>query len=386
MQGNKKTFVSEWSSRFHPGVIPGNRIRVLKNGSEAFPRMFEAIEGATRTINLEFYKIMADRIGWEFARRLVQKQEEGCAVRIIYDAIGCIDTEQRYFDYLRDGGVKILEFHPLLPFTSRHWGWWQRDHRKLLVVDGRIGFVGGINLTDEYAGVESGGLGWRDTDIMIEGPAVRELQKLFVSTWAHETGEQLAGEAFFPPLKEVGEVSIRVLGSRERRNRRTIRKAYLQGIKNSKKKVYIANAYFVPDRGILRALKNARKRGVDVRLLLPDKSDVPAVKYASNALYSRLLRWGVKIYEWQGTVLHAKTAVIDGIWSTIGSYNIDRRSFTHNLEVNIAIYDAKVGEEMECMFLEDIKNSKEINPQDWKRRPLKQKVLERIFYSLRYWL
>jgi len=171
-----------WLYNFLKTAIPGNKVKILKNGSEAFPVMLEAIDKATETINLEFYKIESDRTGWEFARRLANKQEEGCTVRIIYDSIGCIDTEKRYFDYLRDAGIKLLEYHPVFPFTGKHWGWWQRDHRKLLIVDGRIGFVGGINLTDEYAGKESGGYGWRDTDIIIEGPAVKELQKLFLST------------------------------------------------------------------------------------------------------------------------------------------------------------------------------------------------------------
>jgi cardiolipin synthase len=376
----------KWIDRFLRDAIPGNSVRILKNGSEAFPVMFEAIEKATETINLEFYKIVGDKTGWEFAQLLVRKQEEGCAVRIIYDSIGCIDTEERYFEYLRTGGVRLLEFHPVFPFSGKHWGWWQRDHRKILIVDGKIGFLGGINLTDEYAGTESGGSGWRDTDIMIEGPAVKELQKLFLSTWNQETGELLGGEGFFPHLKSKGNVALTIIGSKERKNRRAIRRAYIQAIKNAEKNIYIANAYFVPDMGIIRALKNARKRGVEVILVLPRKSDVVPVKYASNSLYSRFLRWGVKIYEWQGTVLHAKTAVVDGLWSTIGSFNIDRRSITHNLEVNVAILDMGVGEKMQEMFFEDLKNCKEVLLEDWKKRPLKQKILEKLFYLIRYWL
>jgi len=181
-------------------------------------------------------------------------------------------------------------------------------------------------------------------------------------------------------------VAVKILGSKERHNRRSIRKAYLQAIKNSEQRIYIANAYFVPDMGIMRALKNARKRGVEIVLMLPQKSDVIAVKYASNSLYSRFLRWGIKIYEWQGTVLHAKTAVMDGVWSTIGSYNIDRRSFTHNLEINVAVYDNNFGQEMEKMFQEDLKNCIEVKLEEWRKRPLKQKIMEKIFYLVRHWL
>lgn len=376
----------KWINEFLKNAVPGNKVTILKNGSEAFPRMFEAIESARETINLEFYKIDSDKTGWEFARALVRKQEEGCDVRVIYDSIGCIDTEARYFEYLRDGGVKILEYHPVFPFSGKHWGWWQRDHRKILIIDGKIGFAGGINLTDEYAGIETGGRGWRDTDIMIEGPAVRELQKIFLSTWNLETGESAGGEKFFPPLGPAGDVSVRIIGTRERKNRRAIRRAYIQAIKNAERNIYIANAYFVPDRGIMRALKNARKRGVEIFLILPHKSDVLPVKYASNSLYSKFLRWGIRIFEWQGTVLHAKTAVVDGLWSTIGSFNIDRRSITHNLELNVAIMDEQFGKEMQKMFLEDIKNCKEINKEEWKKRPLKQKLLEKFFYLIRHWL
>lgn len=376
----------KWINKFLHEAIHGNRVRILKNGSEAFPVMSDAIENAVETINLEFYKIVSDKTGWEFARRLVKKQEDGCTVRIIYDAIGCIDTEERYFEYLRTGGIQLLEFHPVFPWTGRHWGWWHRDHRKILIVDGKIGFVGGINLTDEYAGTDSGGSGWRDTDIMIEGPAVKELQKLFLSTWNQNAGELLGGENFFYHLKSDGDVALKIIGSKERKNRRAIRKAYIQAIKNAEKYIYIANAYFVPDMGIMRALKNARSRGVEIILILPKKSDVIPVKYASNSLYSKLLRWGIKIYEWQGTVLHAKTAVIDGLWSTVGSFNIDRRSFTHNLEVNVAILDEGFGKQMQNMFFEDLKNCKEVLYEKWKKRPAKQKILEKLFYLIRHWL
>ncbi len=378
--------LQRWINNFLQEAVHGNKVRILKNGSDAFPIMFEAIENAVDTINLEFYKILSDKTGWEFARRLVRKQEEGCAVRIIYDSIGCIDTEARYFEYLRTGGVKLLEFHPVFPFSGKHWGWWQRDHRKILIVDGKVGFLGGINLTDEYAGIESGGSGWRDTDIMIEGPAVRDLQKLFLSTWNQETGEVLGGERFFKRIESKGNTSLKIIGSKERKNRRAIRKAYLQAIKNAERSILISNAYFVPDRGIMRALKNARKRGVKIYLMLPHKSDVIPVKYASNSLYSKFLRWGIRIYEWQGTVLHAKTAVVDGLWSTIGSFNIDRRSITHNLEVNVEILNAEFGKQMEEMFFEDLKNCKEISYEEWKARPIKQKIFEKLFYLIRHWL
>jgi len=294
----------KWIRRFLKKAVHYNKVNILRNGTEAFPVMLKSIEDANETINLEFYKIQNDKTGWEFARALAKKQEEGCSVRVIYDSMGCIDAGNELFDYLKLNGVRTLEYHPVLPFSSKHWGWWKRNHRKMLIVDGKIAFVGGINLTDEYSGVIGEAQGWRDTDIVIIGPAVRDLQKLFLSTWNTEGTEPSDGKRFFPVIEPAGEIPVRILGSRRRKNRRIIRRAYLNAINNSRNIIFIANAYFVPDRGILRALKNAKKRGVDIRLILPAKTDIPPVRYASCALYSRFLRWGVRIFEWQGSVLH----------------------------------------------------------------------------------
>lgn len=375
-----------WTNTFLEKAVSGNSVRILKDGTAAFSAMYEALERAQESINLEFYKIASDNTGWEFAHRLAEKSRQGCTVCMIYDAIGSLETGDGFFDYLREHRVRLLEFNPYAPFLTKHWGWFHRDHRKMLIVDGRLGFVGGINLTDEYTDAYGNTAAWRDTDIAIEGPAVRELQKLFLSTWFSKGGEPMDTSGFFPQTEPRGTVALKILGSKERKNRRIIRRDYINAIKHSREYVSIENAYFVPDRGIQRVLKNALKRGVKVCFILPAKSDIAAVQYASRKLYRRFLKWGARIFLWQGTVLHAKTAVIDDVWSTVGSFNIDRISLLHNLEVNVAVMNEDFGKEMKALFDNDRKNCKELDYNAWKNRKFTEKLLEKIFYLLRYWL
>ncbi|MCL4468795.1 MAG: phospholipase D-like domain-containing protein [Deltaproteobacteria bacterium] len=358
----------------------------MKDGTAAFTAMFEAIEHAQESINVEFYKIASDNTGWEFAHRLAEKSRQGCTVCMIYDAIGSLETGDGFFDYLRENRVKLLEFNPYTPFLKKHWGWFHRDHRKMLIVDGRTGFIGGINLTDEYTDSYGNAVSWRDTDIAVEGPAVRELQRLFLSTWFSKGGETIDTRSFFPQIETRGAMALKILGSKERKNRRIIRRDYINSIKHSREYISIENAYFVPDRGIQRVLKNALKRGVSVCLILPAKSDIAAVQYASRKLYRRFLKWGARIFLWQGTVLHAKTAVIDDIWSTVGSFNIDRISLLHNLEVNVAVMHEGFSKGMKALIDYDLKNCKELDYNEWKNRKFTEKLLEKMFFLIRYWL
>jgi cardiolipin synthase len=368
-------------------LLPGNRVTLLKNGAEAFPEMLAAIDAAEDHINLETYIVRSDRTGWRFAESLAAKASSGVRVNVIYDAIGALGCSTRFFHYLQEKGVYLLEYHPIAPWRIR-WGWNRRNHRKILVVDGRVGFTGGLNLSDEYADTDDGGGGWRDTHIKIEGPAVQGLQEIFLETWTRQRGHRLSRKQnYYPHPQPAGEALVSVVGNRELRKRRKIRKAYLHALKRANRSILITNAYFVPGRRILRALKKAvKKRGVRVSLILSARSDIPAVRYAGRALYKRLLRWGVRIYEWQERVLHAKTAVVDGIWSTVGTYNIDHRSFLHNLEVNANIMGESFGRKMETMFLDDLKDCREVLRGEWNRRPFVTKVLEWFFYLFRWWL
>jgi len=362
-------------------IINGNRVTLLKDGREAFPSMISAIEGASSTINLETYMLRSDRTGWRFGEILAEKSSEGVEVNIIYDSLGSLDCGEDFLQFLQSRGINILEYNPIAPW-KKGWRWLRRNHRKILVVDGRVGFTGGINIADDYSDPSEGGKGWRDTHIKIEGPVVRELQRLFLSTWKKSAGER----KYFPYLEESGDTPVQIVGSREIRNRKAIKKAYINAIKNAKQSIYLTNAYFIPDRGILRAIWNACKRGVEIVLILPGISDVKVVQYASRSLYSRLLSQGVKIYEREGKVLHSKTAVIDGEWSTIGSYNMDHRSYLYDLEVNAIIYGREFGEKVKTVFMDDLKDCRKIELDKWKERQLKEKLIEKFCFRFRHWM
>ncbi|MBI3548369.1 MAG: cardiolipin synthase ClsB [Elusimicrobia bacterium] len=361
----------------------GNALTILSNGKEAYPAMLEAISEAKSTIHLESYIIRSDRTGWKFAWALAERARAAVQVRVIYDSVGCLDIAPSYLQFLRNNGVNLLEYRPVAPWRRR-WGWSRRDHRKMLVVDGRVGFAGGINIADEFVDPADGGGGWRDTDVRIEGATAHELDRLFRATWFRETGHRFPLEG--PPDPSTGPSLVHVAANQEFLYRYRIRQAFLHALKRARERVSIMSAYFIPDRGIRRALFRACARGVKVRVLLPGISDVPAVNYASHYGFSDLLKGGVRIYQWQGPVLHAKTVVIDGLWSAVGSYNMDHRSLLHNLEVNLHILDRDFGRLMEESFERDIAASREITLAEWHRRHWQEKMLERLFYAVRYWL
>jgi cardiolipin synthase len=361
----------------------GNRLVLLRDGREAYPAMLSAIAEAKQTVHLETYVLHDDKAGWAFAELLAQKARQAVQVRVIFDSIGSLDLSAEYVQYLRNHGAAVLEYHPVAPWRQR-WSWGRRDHRKILVVDNRIGFTGGLNIANEYADPAQGGGGWRDTHVRIEGPAARELDQLFRTTWYKETGRwfDLAGrsESF------AGASWVRVAANQEFLNRHYIRQAYLHALWHSVERVSIANAYFLPDRRIRRAFYAASRRGVQVRVLVPKISDVPLADYASRRRFEELLKNGVRLFEWPGPVLHAKTVVVDSVWSAVGSYNMDNRSWLHDLEVNLHILDRDFGRRMEETFEQDLVSSKEIRLDRWIRRPWQEKVLEHMASLFKYWL
>lgn len=372
--------------------VGGSAVRYLRDGAQAFPAMLEAIAGAREQVLLEMYWFGSDRTGRQFAEALADRARAGVEVAVLYDAVGSIDASESMFDELAAAGVRVHQFNPVAPWRRRFRldRLMVRDHRKILVVDGVIGFTGGINLGDPWAPEAEGGGGWRDDAICIEGSVVETMRILFERTWIGQGHPELRR-----PLREA-EISgpsarIRVLGEavpprglvRGHRLRRHIRSAYLSHIYQSRKRVWIANSYFVPDPVVLRALRRAGKRGVDVRILVPGTSDIPATKWAGRATYSRLLRSGVRIFEWGGNILHAKTAVVDGHWTTIGSYNLDYRSLRYNLEVNVAVEDEAFGHHVEQSLEQDQRASLEIERAAWATRPLGNRFLERLCYYFR---
>ncbi len=367
------------------GFSGGNKVTLINNGDLFFDELFAAIDSATLSIDLETYIFNSDNIGWKVARKLAAKAKKGVDVNIIYDAVGCINTSGELFEYLRKNKVELIEFHPIIPWR-KYFNLYLRDHRKLMVVDGNVAFVGGMNIGNEYAGEKYGGENWRDTHLKIEGPAVRDLEYFFLENWHRQGGALVDIAKYFPVINHKGDTIVLVLSSYSRKNVKPIYQTYLAAIANAQKYIYIANAYFVPDSKISRALIRVAKRGIDVRILLPSVSDIPFVQYASRYFYKRFLKNHIRIYEYIPTVLHAKTAVIDDIWSTVGSTNLDRRSFNANLEVNAIILDQNFGNKMKKQFLKDIQQSKEIVFEQYQRRSSTQLMKEWFCYRFRYLL
>lgn len=359
-------------------VIPGNRVTLLVDGAQAYPAMLDAIAGARRRIIMSSYIFGNDAAGARFRDALAERAGAGVDVRLIVDGVGSLTTDDTFLGALLSAGGRVIHYHPPAPWRPR-WGFWQRDHRKLLVIDDVIGFVGGINIGLDYAPASWGGAAWHDVHARVDGPAAVALAAMIDRTWRWNTGEATV------PLghpEAQGEVGVQVLESRFR-HRFTIQRAHLHAIKRARRSIRITNAYFVPTAAVQRALRRAARRGVKVELLLAGRSDVKAVQYASRALYRRLMEAGIVIYEWTAAVLHAKCAVIDGCWCSIGSYNFNRRSLVHDLEANMACVDPMLGVQLDAQFEVDLALARHIDPETWHRRPALEKLLEQVCYALR---
>lgn len=378
-------------------LVLGNKLVLLQDGPATYQAMFAAIRKAKDHINLETYIIEDDEIGRQFADLLLKKQAKGVQVNLIYDSVGSRSTPKEFFKRLADGGIQVLEFNPINPLAGNKKEWLlnNRDHRKLLVVDGRIAFLGGINISESYSSnpstpsakkKEGIATGWRDTHLQIEGPVVAEFQKLFLDTWAKQKGQPLAQKNYFPKLRAQGDGIVRAIGSAAADSQSVIYLTLLSAIANAQQRVYLTNAYFVPDPQLLKSLIDAAQRGVDVRLILPSYSDSWTVFHAGRSHYAKLLRAGVKIYERRGTVMHSKTASIDGVWSTVGSTNLDWRSFLHNDELNAIILGHDFARQMDVMFAKDLSESDAIDLDHWNRRSLILRLKEGLARLVEYWL
>jgi cardiolipin synthase A/B len=384
-------------------LVLGNKLTLLQNGPETYESMFAAIRSAEDHINLETYIFSDDDVGRQFAELLLERQAAGIQVNIIYDSVGGMTTPEAFFERLRAGGIHVLEFNPVNPLTKNRKTWLlnNRDHRKQLIVDGRIAFVGGINISETYASAPltrrarkerkrmaaaAGHGGWRDTHIRLEGPVVAQFQQLFLETWAQQAGKPLRAAKHFPELTAQGDEVVRAIGSSPDDAYSLIYLTLLSAINNAEMEVHLTIAYFAPDPQLLDALTSAAKRGVDVKLILPGKTDSWAIFHLGRSYYTKLLRSGVRIYERSGAVMHAKSACIDGVWSTIGSTNLDWRSFLHNTEVNAVILGVNFAGEMGAMFAEDLAESEEILLEQWRHRSWLLKVQERFARLGAYWL
>jgi cardiolipin synthase len=383
-------------------LVAGNQVTLLKNGAATYAAMFKAIRAAQHNINFNIYIFSNDKTGQKFADLLIQKQEQGVQVNLMYDSVGCLDTPRAFFERMKRAGINVLEFNPVNPAYARgDWAVNQRDHRKVLIVDGKTVFVGGVNVSGVYASrpvkrllYEVGESAekpphrehtkWRDTDVEIEGPVVAEFQKLFMRAWNSQHGKPLIGR-YFPRLDSRGRDLVHAIGSSPNAPVSLMYLTLISAIAHAQTYVHLTNAYFAPTPQTVEALEDAARRGVDVELVLPSVTDVPVVLYAGRSHYQELLEAGVKIFERKKALLHAKTAVIDGVWATVGSTNLDWRSVLYNYEINAVVLSATFGSEMEKMFEQDRADSVEITLEKWKHRPLGARIkqwLARMWESL----
>lgn len=377
-------------------LVVGNKVVLLQDGPATFRALLVAIRGAQDHINMETYIIEDDEVGNRFADALIEKQAQGVQVNFVYDSVGAIDAPKTFFKRLTDSGINVLEYNPVNPLTAKKgWDVNQRDHRKLLIVDGKTAFIGGINISSVYSGGSypqrtsartEQKAPWRDTHMQVDGPVVAEFQKLFLATWEKQKGGALARRNYLPQLHSKGKEVVRAIGSSPDEPYSLIYATLISAIRSAETGVYLTNAYFVPDPQLLAALKDAAQRGVDIKILLPSYSDNWLVLHAGRSHYEELLSAGVKIYERRDALLHSKTALIDGVWSTIGSTNLDWRSFLHNDEVNAVILGQDFGAQMQAMFETDLAASKPITLEQWERRSISERLKELAARIWEYWL
>ncbi len=380
-------------------LTAGNKVELLIDGPETYRAMFDAIAKARDHIHTETYILEDDEVGNRFAQALLARQRAGVQVNLMVDSVGAIGTPKAFFQRLAEAGIKVLEYNPVNPLAARAgWDVNERDHRKLLVVDGQVAILGGINISSVYSGSSGSAIGrrsapraadalpWRDTDLRIEGPVVAELQKLFIDTWQKQKGEPLPPRAYFPALRASGAEVVRAIGSSPDEPYSQIYATLISAIQHAQTEILLTNAYFVPDPQLLASLKEAAARGVEVKLMLPSRSDSWLVLHAGRRFYGELLQAGVKVYERRGALLHSKTAVIDGVWSTVGSTNLDWRSFLHNLELNAVVLGPDFGARMRAVFERDLQASSPVTLEQWQARPVEARMKEMLGALWEYWL
>jgi cardiolipin synthase len=375
-------------------LLAGNRSRLLVDGPQTHGAMFKAIAAARESIDLETYILEAGELGEKLAELLISRRRNGVFVRVLYDGIGSMSTPKEYFERLKEADIAVCVFNPLKPDQDKpELSINNRDHRKILVVDGHVAYTGGINISGVYSSgsfVYSGSrahseeIGWRDTHIELHGPVVHELGQLFDASWK---SQQCEGAA--PPRKppqRAGEEIMRVIAQDPQAKRNEVYVEVLSALSHAEQRAWLTFGYFVPDPQTIDALKAAAVRGVDVRLVVPSKSDVWLTLYAGRSHYTDLLESGVRVFERRAAVLHAKTAVIDGVWSTVGSSNLDWRSFVHNFEVNVVALGTGLASGLEQLFQRDIEHSDEIRLEDWRKRGIASRFKEWFSRAWAYYL
>jgi cardiolipin synthase len=365
---------------FGTAMVPGNRAELLKNGDEIFPAMTKAIREAKVSVNLETYIFQPDEAGRQFADAMIEAARRGVEVRLLIDSWGSKLGDLK--EPLEQAGVKWREYRPVRLYSIYKVG--KRTHRKILVVDGKIAFTGGLGISKQWLGDARNSHEWRDTQVRVTGPVVDQMQAIFAEDWTYTTGEILAGEKFYTKhdgKDGSGPVMAQAIKASRGDASSLAKMLYFVAIKSATKSIHIQNAYFIPDKQVRDALVEAVHRGVDVKVMVPGRHiDLPMVRLASWLHYGDMLKGGVKIYEYRDTMLHNKTMVVDGLFSTIGSINFDTRSMNKNAEESLAFYDRELAAKVEAMFQEDLKRCDEITLYEFEHRGLPKRTSEVLSY------
>jgi cardiolipin synthase A/B len=364
-------------------VVAGNRVDILLNGEEIFPAKLAAIRSARRSINYAQYVFENGTPAEEIAAALAERCRAGVQVNVLLDAVGALAMPAELRTEMTEAGCRVESFRPLGPFTFDRFN--NRNHRRILVVDGVVGVTGGSGISGKWSGNGKQSGHWRDTDVRIEGPVVEQLQGAFAENWLEATGVAIGGPAYFPRRRRdsKGDVDAQVVRSSPAGGSTSMYTVFLLALSSARQSIHITNPYFVPDDKMIDTLLDAARRGVKVVLLIPGAIDHNLVRQASRSEFGRLLKGGVLIYEYRPALLHAKTMVIDGIWATVGSTNLDHRSFALNEELNVVVYDGDIAQRLEKVFQQDLANSRPVTYRDWSRRSLASRFLELLSVPLR---
>ncbi len=368
-------FLRAMGTLLGPPLVPGNQVETLLNGDQIFPAMLEAIRSAQRTITFETYIYWSDDIGREFAEALAERSRAGVNVHVLLDWVGSQKMDAESLAVMRGAGVEIEQYHPVRWYTLSKLN--NRTHRKLLVVDGRVGFTGGVGIADVWTGNAEDPGHWRDTHYRIEGPAVAHMQSAFMDNWTKVTGKVLHTAAYFPEQAPAGTEHAQVFISSAEGGAESMHLMYLLSIAAATKSIQLSMAYFAPDEVSLEALLAALRRGVKVQIVLPGPyTDSELVKHASRATWGELLKLGAEIYEYQPTMFHCKVLVVDGLWTSVGSTNFDNRSFRLNDEANLNVFDKGIAARQLEVFSDDLRKSRRVTYEEWEQRPWREKLAD----------
>jgi cardiolipin synthase A/B len=374
-------FVRTMGSLLGPAFVPGNRVTSLLNGDQTFPAMLTAIRSARRTITFESYIYWSSRVGREFTEALSERARAGVRTHLLLDWAGSQKVDRDDLERMRKAGVEVVLYRP--PHWYQLGRLNRRTHRKLLVVDGRIGFTGGMGIGDQWQGHAQDRDHWRDSQFRAEGPVVAQLQAAFMDDWFEAEGTVLDGPGYFPDLDPVGSELAQVFRSSPEDRSGNLRLMFLLAIASASRRILIANAYFVPDPMTVDMLVAARRRGVEVEIVVPGPIlDAQVVRRASRAKWGPLLEAGVRIYEYQPTMYHVKLMVVDDVWASVGSTNFDDRSFRLNQEANLNVLDARFGADQARAFAEDVVHSRRITLEEWRHRSLWERIQERFAWVM----